>query len=313
MFSKAKKLTKVIHSNRSIYENHIIFRVSFVGIAGNVMLSVFKLYAGIAGKSYAMLSDAVHSLSDVLATFIAFIGVKVSKKSADKEHPYGHERMECVASLALGFILFLTGLGIGKVGVENIIFKNPQELAVPQAIALIAAIVSIVVKEAMFWYTRYYAKMLDSAAFMADAWHHRSDAMSSVGSLIGISGAMLGYPVLDSVASVIICLFILRVAYKISKDALKRMLDTSLGDAYEKKLADYIAKQKDVICVDVLHTRMFGNKIYIDLEIEVDGNKSLWEAHKIAENVHNNVEKNFPNIKHVMIHLNPAKVTDKCE
>ena len=130
---------------------------------------------------------------------------------------------------------------------------------------------------------------------------------SSIGSLIGIAGAMLGFPVLDSVASVVICIFILKVSYSISKDALSKMLDTSCGDDYEKKLIAYIEKQDDVVCVDVLHTRMFGNKVYIDLEIEVDGNKSLREAHKIAENVHHNVETHFKNIKHVMIHLNPAE------
>ena len=203
--------------------------------------------------------------------------------------------------------MFFTGIGIGKIGVENIIFKNHDVLVIPKMLALIAAIVSILTKEAMFWYTRYYAKLLDSAAFMADAWHHRSDAFSSIGSLIGIAGAMLGFPVLDSVASVVICLFILKVSYSISKDALSKMLDTSCGDDYEKKLIAYIEKQDDVVCVDVLHTRMFGNKVYIDLEIEVDGNKSLREAHKIAENVHHNVETHFKNIKHVMIHLNPAE------
>ena len=142
---------------------------------------------------------------------------------------------------------------------------------------------------------------------MADAWHHRSDAFSSVGSLAGIAGAMLGFPVLDSVASVVICLFILKVAYDILKDALAKMLDTSCGDAYEKDLSDYIASQEDVVRVDLLHSRMFGNKVYIDLEIEVDGSKPLREAHAVAERVHNCVETAFPNIKHIMIHVNPAR------
>lgn len=307
MITKMKKLVKVVSNKNEFDENAIITQVSVVGVMGNILLSTFKLYAGIVGKSYAMLSDAIHSLSDVFATLIAFIGVKISKKAADKLHPYGHERVECVASLLLGLILFLTGIGIGKVGFENIILKNSETLVVPKMIALVAAIVSILIKEAMFWYTRYYAKMLDSAAFMADAWHHRSDAFSSVGSLIGIAGAMLGFPVLDSVASVVICLFILKVSYSISKDALSKMLDTSCGDDYEKNLANYIEQQDDVVCVDVLHTRMFGNKVYIDLEIQVDGNKSLREAHKIAERVHHNVETHFKNIKHVMVHLNPAE------
>jgi cation diffusion facilitator family transporter len=306
-FMTAKKTSEDISVQTNNRESSIIRQLSLVGIIGNILLAAFKMFAGIAGKSGAMISDAVHSLSDVFATFIAFLGVKLSQKAADQNHPYGHERLECVASLILGAILLLTGLGIGKVGVEKIIAGNYESLAVPGTIALAAAIVSIAVKEAMYWYTRHYAKILNSSAFMADAWHHRSDAFSSVGSLIGIGGAMLGFPVLDSVASVIICLFILKVAFDILKDALSKMLDTSCGEAYDQKLTDYIAAQEGVVHVDVLHSRMFGNKVYIDLEIAVDGDKSLKDAHAVAQRVHDNVEKDFPNVKHVMIHLNPAE------
>lgn len=288
-------------------EGAIIKKVSFVGIFGNVMLTAFKLFAGIYGKSGAMVSDAIHSLSDVFATFIAFLGVRLSKKSADSRHPYGHERMECVASLILGLILFMTGLGIGKVGLTKIFAGNAESLTMPTAIALVAAIVSIATKEAMYWYTRYYAKILNSPAFMADAWHHRSDAFSSIGSLVGIGGAMLGFPILDSVASVIICLFILKVAYDILKDALAKMLDTSCGEDFDRKLIAYIANQKDVLCVDALHSRMFGNKAYVDLEIQADGDMTLREAHDVAERVHASVEREFPDIKHIMIHVNPSE------
>lgn len=293
-------------TNKTMNENAIIQRVSLVGIIGNIILSAFKLFAGITGKSGAMISDAVHSLSDVFATFIAFLGVKISQKKADKTHPYGHERIECVASLILGLILLITGIGIGEVGVKTIIAGNYDSLAIPSTIALVAAIVSIVTKEAMYWYTRYYAKLLNSSAFMADAWHHRSDAFSSIGSLIGIAGAMLGAPILDSVASVIICLFILKVAYDILKDALNKMLDTSCGEEYDKTLSDFITKQEDVIRVDKLRSRMFGNKVYIDLEIGVYRLKTLEDAHAVAENVHKKVEQEFPDIKHIMIHVNPA-------
>ena len=176
-------------------ETKIINRLSTVGIAGNIALVVFKLYAGIAGHSGAMVSDAVHSLSDVFATLVAYIGVRISKKAPDQDHPYGHDRLECVASMILGMILLATGFGIGLNGVKQIAAGHYEQLAVPSAIALAAAVVSIVSKEVMFWYTRYYAKKLNSSAFMADAWHHRSDALSSVGSLIGIGGAMLGLSV----------------------------------------------------------------------------------------------------------------------
>lgn len=287
-------------------EAKIVRKISGVGIIGNILLSSFKLFAGIYGRSGAMVSDAVHSLSDVFATFIAYFGVKLSQKAADKDHPYGHERLECVASLVLGLMLLITGLGIGASGVKNILAGNYSSLAVPGVIALIAAIVSIVVKEAMFWYTRYYAKKIGSTAFMADAWHHRSDAFSSIGSLIGIGGAMLGFPVMDSVASVIICLFILKVAYDILKDAISKMLDTACDDAFETELRQFVEDQPDVLRVDMLHTRLFGNKVYMDLEIGVDGNMILRESHAVAERVHDSVEASFPNIKHIMVHVNPA-------
>lgn len=254
-----------------------------------------------------MISDAIHSMSDVFATFIAFLGVRLSQKKADKAHPYGHERMECVASLILGMILLATGIGIGWAGAEKIAAGNYAQLAAPSTLALAAAIVSICVKEAMYWYTRHYANLLNSPAFLADAWHHRSDALSSVGSMIGIGGAMLGIPVLDPIASVVICVFILKVAYDILKDALNKMLDTSCTEEYEKSISDFITAQDGVVQLDSLRTRMFGNKVYIDSEIAVEGTKSLKEAHHIAEQVHQGVEEKFSSIKHIMIHVNPAE------
>ena len=306
MTTSKKNRTESVTSKAGINENAIIRRISLVGIAGNVALSAFKLFAGIAGNSGAMVSDAVHSLSDVFATFIAFLGVRMSKKEADKEHPYGHERFECVASLLLGAILLITGFGIGKAGLEKVFAGSYETLAIPSIIALAAAIISIISKEAMFWYTRYYAKVLNSPAFMADAWHHRSDTFSSIGSLVGIAGAMLGYPVMDSIASVVICLFILKVSYDILKDAITKMLDTSCGEDYEEALATYIAAQEDVVQVDMLHSRMFGNKTYIELALQVDGDLSLREAHAIAERIHYDVEARFSEIKHITIHLNPT-------
>lgn len=290
-------------------EDAMLKRVSVVTVLGNVILTVFKLFAGVVGRSGAMVSDAVHSLSDVFTTLIAFLGVRLSQKPADKEHPYGHERFECVASLLLGLILLFTGLGIGKVGISNILAGNYDALTPPGVIALVAALVSIGTKEAMFWYTRYYAKLLNSPAFMADAWHHRSDAFSSIGSLIGVGGSMLGWPVLDSVASVVICLFILKVAYDILKDALSKMLDTSRGEEYDAKLRDYVLAQPDVLGVGLLQSRTFGNRVYIDLVIQVDGELTLRDAHAIAERVHAAVERDFPDIKHIMIHVDPIEDT----
>ena len=283
----------------------IVNRVSFVGIAGNIILSAFKLFAGIIGHSGAMISDAVHSLSDVFATFIALIGVRLSQHGADKEHPYGHERLECVASLILGGILLITGAGIGIAGIEKIFSGNISHLEVPGAIALAAAIVSIIVKEAMFWYTRWYALKINSSAFMADAWHHRSDALSSIGSLIGIAGARLGFPILDPIASVIICIFILKVAIDIFRDTIRKMTDSSCDDQFEEQMRRFILSQDGVLGIDLLRTRMFGTKVYADVEIAADGNRTLNEVHDVAEHVHDGVEEHFPDLKHVMVHVNP--------
>ncbi len=300
------KQTDTVSRKNPIDESAAIRKMSFVSVAGNAVLSGFKFFAGVTGNSGAMISDSIHSFSDVITTLIAWIGVKASKKEADAAHPYGHERIECIASLLLGIVLLGTGLGVGKVGLENIFSGNYQALTVPSAIALVAAVVSIVSKEAMYWYTRYYANLIHSSAFLADAWHHRSDAFSSISSLIGIAGAMMGYPVLDSVASVVICLFIVKASYDILKDGVVKLLDTSCGESYDKKMADYISGQEGVVCVDSLRSRMFGNKVYIDLEIQVDGEKSLREAHQVAERIHDDVEKTFPDVKHIMIHLNPT-------
>lgn len=288
-------------------ENKIIRSVTSVGIVGNIILVIFKLYAGIVGKSGAMVSDAVHSLSDVFATFVAFIGVRISRKAPDSLHPYGHDRFECLASMILGLILLGTGIGIGISGVNTIIAGNYGSLEMPAAIALIAAVVSIATKEAMFWYTRHYARKISSSAFMADAWHHRSDALSSVGSFLGILFARMGFPIMDSIASVIICLFILKVGFDILKDAVVKMLDTSCGEEWDNTMAEFIKSQPGVDNVDLIQSRKFGDKIYLDVEISVDGSLTLTEAHNIAENIHDTVEQNYPEIKHIMIHENPSE------
>lgn len=292
-------------------EQRIFIKLSRVGIFGNVLLAGFKLFAGIFGKSGAMVSDAVHSLSDVFATLIAYIGVRLSKRQEDAEHPYGHERFECVASLLLGLILAGTGVGIGYTGIRKLLFR--EALEVPTLLPLIAAVVSIVVKESMYWYTMYYARKLDSPAFKADAWHHRSDAISSMGSFAGIGLAKLGLPFMDPVASLLICLLILKVAYDIIRDAIAKMLDTSCDTDTENSLRSIVEAQEGVTRVDLMHTRQFGNKIYVDLEIAVRGDIPLREAHAIAERVHGAMEQAFPKVKHVMIHVNPAEENEDRE
>ena len=287
----------------------IVRQTAAVGVFGNVLLSAFKLFAGVFGHSAAMVSDAVHSLSDVFATLIAYIGRRISEKPADKEHPYGHERFECIASILLGAILIATGVRIGVGCAESIINKTYLTAAEPGVIALVAAVASIVTKEAMFWYTLHQAKRIKSSAFRADAWHHRSDALSSVGALIGIGAARMGYPVMDQVAGLIISVVILFVAAGIIKDAVNSMLDRAAAPEVEESMRrainEYAEETGNRVDIDSLITRVFGDKIYVDLELGVDGDMKLKDAHDIAEGVHSLIEKNFADVKHVMVHLNP--------
>ncbi len=285
-------------------------RVSAVTIAGNILLSIFKLFAGIFAHSSAMISDAVHSASDVFSTIVVIIGIKLASKESDREHPYGHERLECVAAIILAMVLFVTGLGIGASALQDILRGDYSNLETPGILALIAAIVSIVLKEMMFWYTRFYAKKIDSSALMADAWHHRSDAFSSIGALIGIGGARLGFPVMDSIASLVIFVFIVKAACDIFRDAIDKMVDHSCDEETEKQIRDCVLRNENVLGLDLLQTRIFGNKIYVDIEIIVDGSYPLWKAHKIAEAVHDDIEQSFPKIKHIMVHVNPAEAKE---
>lgn len=286
-------------------EKKTAMRVSAVTIAWNVILSIFKLIAGIVGHSGAMISDAVHSASDVFSTIIVILGINIASRQSDDDHQYGHDRLECVAAILLAVVLFATGIGIGIGGINKIITGTTGKDEIPGMIALLAAVASILVKESMFWYTRSAAKKINSGALMADAWHHRSDALSSIGALIGIGGARLGFPVLDPIASVIICVFIVKAAYDIFKDAVDKMVDKSCDEETEEKMRQLIKEQTGVLKVDVLRTRLFGAKMYVDIEIAADGDITLREGHEIAQVVHDKVEEEFPLVKHCMVHVNP--------
>jgi cation diffusion facilitator family transporter len=292
----------------SLSDKRIAMRVSVISIIINVVLSLFKLLAGIFAQSGAMISDAIHSASDVFSTFIVMIGVNISNKKSDTQHQYGHERFECVASIILAVILAITGIGIGISGIEKIFSGNYEELQIPGVLALVAAVMSIIVKEWMYWFTRAAAKKINSGALMADAWHHRSDALSSVGAFIGIFGARLGYPILDPIASVVICLFIEKASYDIFKDAIDKMIDKSCDTKTISDIKQIIAEQEGVEAIDEVRTRLFGAKIYVDVEISADGSKSLNETHNIAQNVHDEIENKIPMVKHCMVHVNPTLV-----
>ena len=277
-------------------------KVSLITIIINIVLFAIKLIAGILGNSSAMISDAIHSLSDVLSTFIVIVGLKISNKESDDRHQYGHERLENVASLILAFILLITGFMIGVNGLKNV-YNNT--FVIPNVIALIASIISIILKEWMYWYTIIVAKKYNSDSLKADAWHHRSDALSSIGSLIGISASMLGLLFMDVVAGIIIAIIIIKIAIEIFIDSINKMIDCSCDESTLNKIRYLVLETNGVEGIDDIKTRIFGNKIYIDLEIIADKNITFEEAHNIAHNVHDILEEKIVDVKHCMVHINP--------
>lgn len=283
----------------------LILSVSYLSIVINCLLSVFKLLSGYFGHSISMVSDGIHSLSDVLSTFIVILGVKLSGKVADAGHPYGHERLESAMSIVLSVLLFVVGLGIGQKGIVTILNYQTIEIKEPAFINIVAAVVSIITKEAMYWVTFLVGKRVDSSMLKADAWHHRSDALSSIGSLIGVVGARY-FILTDSIASLVICLFIVKIAVDIFKDAMDKLVDRACDEVLQKSIMEEILSISGVEHIDDIKTRQFADKVYVDAEIAVDGNLRVVDGHAIAQKVHDNVEKLDLRIKHCTVHVNPV-------
>lgn len=299
------KETEIKREDIAKNNEKLALKVSFFSLCGNALLSAFKLVAGLVGKSYAMLADSIHSFSDVFTTIIVIAGVKISAKKADKEHPYGHDRYECVAALLLSFALFVVGAMIGYSAITKLINGSYKTVAVPELIALIAAVVSIAEQCLMFVVTIKVAKKINSGALKADAWHHLSDSLSSVGSFVGILGAMLGCAILDIIAGLLICVLIIKVAYDVFMDSVNKMTDKATDAKTEEKIRKIAQETDGVIVIDRLRTRQFGNMIYIDLEIACDPSLTLVQAHDIAQNVHDNMEREMSSVKHCLVHVNP--------
>lgn len=279
-------------------------KVSIVTIVTNIILSLFKVIAGILGQSSAMLADGVHTISDVLTTIIVLIGLKVSSKEADEDHPYGHEKYESVFAKILSILLLLTGLYIGYEAIKTLMSGQFRE---PGKIALIAALISIIVNEIMYLYTIKTAKKIKSISMEADAWHHRSDAFSSIGTFIGILGARMGIPALDPIAGIIVSIFIIKIGVDLYLKSVRELVDESADDETIKKIIDKTDSVKGVRGIKNLKTRIFGNKIYVDIEILVDYFISVKEGHDISEKVHDKLETEIDNIKHCMVHIEPFK------
>lgn len=279
-------------------------KTTVVSIVGNIFLSIIKITIGFLGNSSAMIADGFHSVSDVITSFIAFFAVKFSAKKQDDKHQYGHEKIELVVSKILAIILFLTG---GYIAYNAINIIQANNFQTPGFITIYAAILSILSKEFMYRYTIKGALKIDSKALKADAWHHRSDALSSIGALIGIVGSRMGYPILDPVFSIVIASLVIKVAVDIYIESVKGLIDTAADKELIKKIENTVLNIDGVISIDLLKSRLHGDKIYIDLEIKACGDLTLNESHDIAEKVHLNVEDEFNKVKHCMVHVNPYK------
>ncbi|MDD2777669.1 MAG: cation diffusion facilitator family transporter [Methanocellales archaeon] len=278
-------------------------RISGRTLIINFVLFLAKLFAGVIGQSSAMIADSFHTLSDVVSTIAVMIGLKISSKPQDETHPYGHEKLEPVAAKVLAVILFATAIFIGYGAIEKILIRN---LSTPGLIAIYAAILSLLVKEWMYRYTIKGARRIESSAMLADAWHHRSDALSSIGALIGIFGARLGILVLDPLASLVIGAFIAKVAVDIYLRSINEVVDHAADKEVIDKIRNDILNVEGVLGIDDLKSRIHVNRLYVDVEIRVKNNIKVGEAHKIAEEVHLKVECD-PKVKHCMVHVNPSK------
>lgn len=288
-----------------------IFKVTLVGSVVNVVLTVFKFIAGIAGHSAAMTADAVHSLSDLLTDGVVLLFVHISDKPEDCSHDYGHGKYETLATTLIGIALAAVAVGIGYHAVRSgLVWWQGGSLPAPGMLALWAAVVSIVLKELVYQYTVHHARHLNSPAVEANAWHHRSDALSSLGTLAGIGGAILlgnRWTVLDPLASLVVAAFIFRVAWKLMKDGLDELLEASLPEGVEHEITDIVNTFPDVRDPHHLRTRRIGNRYAIELHIRMDGRLPLTTAHERTHEIECALKERFGQTTHITIHVEPVK------
>ncbi len=288
-----------------------IYRVTITGSIANIVLLVMKFVAGILGNSAAMVADAVHSLSDFLTDIVVIVLVKLSSKPADKDHDYGHGKYETIATSIIGIALIAVSLMLAWNGIDKIIFVvKGGDIESPCMIAFIAAIVSILLKEWVFRVTKKVALEVDSQALEANAWHHRSDALSSIGTAIGIGGAVLlgnSFAVLDPIAAVIVSVFIFIAAYRLLRQASGELLEESLPKETEDKIEEIVYRDSLVSDIHNLHTRRIGSIIAIEMHLRLPGDISLEESHRHATDIERALRDEFGKGTHIMLHIEPVK------
>lgn len=292
-----------------------IYKITLIGTAVNAVLIVLKFVAGIVGRSSAMVADAVHSLSDFITDVIVLIMVHIAGKPRDKGHDYGHGKFETLATLIIGIILAAAGIGLMINGIELVIRSiKGEELPKPGLVALIIAILSIVAKEWLYRYTAAKGKTLNSQAVVANAWHHRSDAVSSGGTLVGIAGAMfLGarWRILDPIAAIVVSIFIIKSGYDIMKPCISELLEASLPEDQEQEIFDIVKSIDGIKGVHNLRTRRVGNDIAVDLHAKMDGNQTLEQAHVRATAAERALRRRFGQRSMINIHMEPLRDSAK--
>ena len=292
-----------------------IYRVTLAGSAVNVVLLVFKFVAGFLGGSAAMIADAVHSLSDFITDMIVLLFVKLSAKPEDSDHDYGHGKYETLATSLIGLALMFVGVMImhnGVCSIASAIMGNP--LPQPGMIALAAALVSIALKEWAYRFTVKVGRKCESQAVIANAWHHRSDALSSIGTAVGIGGAILlgeKWAVLDPIAAVVVSVFIIRTAWQLTKQSAGELLEQSLPADMEREIVDIVAREPMTSEVHHLRTRRIGSHIAIEMHLRMPGDISLYESHQHATNIEQKLRKRFGASTHIGLHVEPLKINGK--
>lgn len=288
-----------------------IYKVTLVGIAGNTLLTVFKFVAGILGNSAAMIADATHSLSDFLTDVVVMVFVSISAKPQDQSHDYGHGKFETMASFLIALALIVAALGIMVSGVQKLaMWWNGEQLQVPGWIAFGAALMSIIIKELLYQYTVRRGKQLDSQVVIANAWHHRSDALSSIGAAIGIGGAILlgnRWAMLDPLASIIVGLMLVKVAWELLQTSVGELTECSLPEETEQEILHIIQSFPDVQQPHNLRTRRIGNRIAIEVHVRMDGNLPLHTVHERATTIERKLKEQFGAKTHVTLHMEPVK------
>lgn len=280
-------------------------KVTIISILLNIGLTMLKILAGILGNSTAIIADGLHSASDIITSFGVLIGNKISRKPRDDEHQYGHEKAESLVSFTLAAVLIGIALKIGYDGFKDLI--NINNILVPNALPLVVALISIAVKEYQYQITIRVAKRNNSSVLKADAWHHRSDALSSIAAFIGIGGAMLGFKILDPIATIIVAIVVVKVGINILKSSCDELMDSSISKEDIREIKLLIDNNENVYGIKDFKSRKYGSVAYIDMSIFIDKSKSLEEAHDIADKLERNIISNLGYIKEINIHTEPFK------